>query len=121
MENKIKEHKRTADKSIFSQLKTTRDKLEDLLTVKAEGSLRFTNQRYYEMGNRASHLLAFQLRKAQTNTTPHIWAQPKEIAETFADYYKNLYNDSGTEFNDRETQTFLKKNKSTNRARRRGI
>lgn len=29
LENKIKEHKRTADKSIFSQLKTTRDKLED--------------------------------------------------------------------------------------------
>ncbi len=71
LENKIKElereHKRTSDKSIFCELKTTRDRLDELLTFKAEGSLRFTGQKYYEMGNRASCLLAFQLRKAQTN------------------------------------------------------
>lgn len=51
LENKIKElereHKRKPDKSIFCELKKTRDKLDELLTVKAEGALQFTNQRYY--------------------------------------------------------------------------
>lgn len=44
-----------------------RGKLDERLTFKAEGSLHFTSQRYYEMDNRASRLLAFQLRKARTN------------------------------------------------------
>ena len=70
VENKIKELEREhklGDKNIMGELKKAKDKLEEILTVKAEGSLRFTNQRYYETGNRASRLLAFQLRKAQVN------------------------------------------------------
>lgn len=36
-------------------------------------ALRFSNKKYYEMGNRASRLLAFQLRKAQaTRIVPEI-------------------------------------------------
>lgn len=90
-----REHKRTADSSTFGELRMAGDKLNDLLTVEAEGALRFTKQRYYEMGNRARRLLAFQLRKAQTNriiskithpTSKRILTQPKEIAEVFASY-----------------------------------
>lgn len=69
METKIleleKEHKRTNDKNTLKVLKQCRQELNSLLTYKAEGALRFANQRYYESGNRASRLLAFQLRKAQ--------------------------------------------------------
>lgn len=49
------------------ELKKTRAALENILTYKAEGALRFSKQRYYEMGNRASTLLAFLLHKAQAN------------------------------------------------------
>jgi len=121
LENKIKElekeHKRAADKSTFNKLKITRDKLDDLLTFKAEGSLRFINQKYYEMGNRASRLLAFQLRKAQTNrivskikhpASNQIMVKPKEIA-SFADYYRNLYDNFKTKLNDEAIQNFLNK------------
>lgn len=70
------------------------------------------------MGNRASRLLAFQLRKAQTNRTVTkirhpssnlIMAKPTEIAEAFAEYYKNLYSDSESNVIETKTQEFFKK------------
>lgn len=122
LEDKIKElqrkHKRTSDKSTFGELKTARDELDELLTFKAEGSLRFLSQRYYEMGNRASQLLAFQLRKAQTNriipkikhlTSKQVLRKPKAIAEAFADYCKNLYDDHEADWGKSETEAFLGK------------
>lgn len=48
-------------------MKEASNALDKLLTYKAEGALRFSNQRYYEMGNRASRRLAFQLCKAQAS------------------------------------------------------
>ncbi len=61
------EHKRTNYNTIFMELSKCRQKLSDLLTSKAEGALRFTNQKYYEQGNKASRLPTFQLRKAQAS------------------------------------------------------
>jgi len=90
--------------------------LDELLTYKAEGALRFTKQRYYEMGNRASRLLAFQLRKAQTNriiskirrpNSKQMLANPLEIAGAFADYYEKLYDDSDSKFTESKTQQCL--------------
>lgn len=84
----------------MASLKEIRQKLDDLLTYKAKGALRFTNRKYYELGNRASQLLAFQLRKAQSNravhkikcpTTNQLLTQPKDISEAFASYYQKLY------------------------------
>lgn len=52
------------------------------------------------MGNKATRLLAFHLRKAQSNhvvpkmkhsDTNTITSQPKEVAEAFAAYYKRNY------------------------------
>lgn len=60
-------HKINRDKKVLSQLKDKKVNLDKLLTYKAEGAMRFTDQKYYEMGNRASRLLAFQLRKAQAS------------------------------------------------------
>lgn len=48
-------------------LKEVRQQLDEVLTYKAEGALRFTKRKYYEMRNKASKLLAFQLRKAQSS------------------------------------------------------
>lgn len=52
------------------------------------------------MGNKASRLLAFQLRKMQSSRTVHkikspdsdeILTQPTDITEAFATYYRKLY------------------------------
>lgn len=97
LENK---HKISRKRNTLELLKQERKKLDELLTYKAEGMLRFVKRKYYEMGNKASRLLAFQLRKAQSNRvvpkikhpdTNKITSQPKEIAEAFAAYYKKLY------------------------------
>lgn len=57
-----KEHKKKTDENILKSLTQHRQTFNDLWTHKAEGALRFANQKYYESGNRASRLLAFQLR-----------------------------------------------------------
>lgn len=71
LENKIKEleskHKQTVSPALINKLNTTRRELNNLLSDKIEGNLRFTNQKYYEDGNRASRLLAFRLRKQQSS------------------------------------------------------
>lgn len=72
----------------------------ELLAYKAEGALRFSNQKYYEKGNKASRLLAFQLRKEQANhvvskvshtTSRKLVSQPRDLAEAFASFFKELY------------------------------
>lgn len=74
--------------------------MDDLLTYKAEGALRFVSRKYYEMSNKASRLLAFQLHKAQASravpkikhpNTLIMLIQPKDIMNAFGDCYKNLY------------------------------
>lgn len=104
LEEKIKlletQHKITRTSNIATELKEVRKALDKLLSYKVEGALRFSKQRYYEMGNRASRLLAFQLRKAQANRTVSkvchpilrkTVSQPKDIADAFASFYRNLY------------------------------
>lgn len=118
LENKIKElehkHKQSASTSLTKDLNAARRELNSLLTDKIEGSLRFTNQRYYEYGNRASRLLAFRLRKQQSsNTVQRIKSQdtyvtrPDKIAKSFAEFYKSLYKNTDTCSDDVEIQEFL--------------
>lgn len=94
------EHITFGNKESLDLLKQNRQKLDDLLTYKVEGALRYTSRKYYEFGNRASRLLAFQLRKTQANRavpkirhpyTGIITSQPEEIVVAFKDYYKELY------------------------------
>ena len=103
------EHKRTNSNNTLKSLNQHRQTLNDLLTYKAEGALRFANQKYYESGNRASRLLAFQLRKAQANRTvskimdpssKKIMSHPKDIADAFSAYYEALYD--STEMSDKK-------------------
>jgi len=120
LENKIKlletQHKTTRMSNIATKLKETRKALDKLLSYKAEGALRFSKQRYYEMGNKASRLLAFQLRKAQANRTvskishptlSRIVSQPKEVADAFASFYQNLYKEPRVQTSGRDTDSFL--------------
>lgn len=47
----------------MTPLKEAQRELNSLISDKIEGNLRFTKQKYYEHGNRASRLLAFHLKK----------------------------------------------------------
>uniref|UniRef100_A0A8C8E244 Reverse transcriptase domain-containing protein n=1 Tax=Oryzias sinensis TaxID=183150 RepID=A0A8C8E244_9TELE len=107
LENKIKElehrHKQSAEPNLLTELSTTRKELQELLSEKIEGNLRFAKQQYYEHGNRASRLLAFKLKKQQSSNIVQklksgntFITKPKDIADTFATFYKELYQDVDT-------------------------
>lgn len=68
------------------------------------------------MGNRASRLLAFQLRKAQSNRVVHkirspinnkMLTRPKDIAEAFAVYYRKLYKEEDEPHKKEKIESFL--------------
>ncbi len=100
------------------ELKRTRQTLDELLTCKAEGAIHFSNQRYYEMGTRSSRLLAFQLRKAQSNRMvakikhpklEELMISPKDIAEAFGAYFEDLYANSNSSSVRNESEDFFSK------------
>lgn len=112
-----REHKQFGKKDILKKLKEVRQQLDEVLTYKAEGAMRYTNRKYYEMGNKASRLLAFQLRKAQSNRaipkirnpeTNQVETEPTKISDSFASYYKQLYKAEELEFKEERTSEFLK-------------
>lgn len=95
------------------KLNECRHKWDELLIYKVEGAVRFTNQRYYEVGNRASRLLAFQLRKSQASRVvpkiihPFSKEEPRDIAEAFGAYYKDLYDSSEQDHKQEQIRTLL--------------
>lgn len=73
------------------------------------------SRKYYEMRNKASRLLAFQLRKAQANRvvpkikhpdTSTMLTQLHDIVNAFEDYYKKKYEDQKL-INKEKVQSFL--------------
>ena len=120
LENKIKqlesEHKTTRTHNTLLELKENRKALDRLLTYKTEGALRFYKQKYYELGNRASRFLAFQLRKSQAScvvpkivhpTLQKTVSHPKEIADAFAIFYKELYEETRSKTKKDNSEAFL--------------
>ncbi len=112
-----REHKQFGKKDTFKKLKEVRQQLDEVLTYKAEGALRYINRKYYEMGNKASRLLAFQLRKAQSSPavpkirnpeTSQVETDPTKISDSFATYYKLLYKAEELEFKEEKTLEFLR-------------
>lgn len=124
LEDEIKKlehkHKQSATTSVTNDLNATRRQLNSLLSDKIEGCLRFTNQKYYEYGNRASKLLAFRLRKQQSSNVVHriksqanMATKPNEIAGAFAEFYKSLYKNTDTCDDDAKLSEYLKHIKLT--------
>uniref|UniRef100_A0A3P8SZA0 Reverse transcriptase domain-containing protein n=1 Tax=Amphiprion percula TaxID=161767 RepID=A0A3P8SZA0_AMPPE len=118
LEDKIKkleqQHKRTPTSCLLDTLKQARRDLNILLTEKIEANLRFTNQKYYENGNRASRLLALRLKKQQSSNIVHklqcnnsIITRPDEISQEFAGFYKSMYSNTDTCTDDEELAKFL--------------
>lgn len=65
--SKLQEQKQTTDKKTLKWLLEAKQDPDMLLTYEVEGGLRFTGRTYDDLGNRASRLLAVQLRKAQSS------------------------------------------------------
>ena len=93
-------HKRTGDPSLLPQIKEARNSIDKLLNIEIEKKTRFLKQSYYEVGPKATRLLAKRLKKQQADRTIHkirdittnkITYEPKEIETHFRNYYKNLY------------------------------
>lgn len=98
--SKLQEQKQTTDKKTLKWLLEAKQDPDMLLTYEVEGGLRFTGRTYDDLGNRASRLLAVQLRKAQSSQvvrkirhpiTNQLVLQPKEIANALTAYYTKLY------------------------------
>jgi len=56
-------HKNTRDPSLLPQIKEAWDNIDKILSIKTEKKIRFLKQSYYEMGPRATRLLAKRLKK----------------------------------------------------------
>ena len=106
-------HKQSTSTSLLKELKATHRELDSLLSDKIEGNLRFTNQKYYEHGNRSSRLLAFRLRKQKSSNVVQkikiksqitFVTKPDKIAESFALFYESLYRNTDTCSEDKKIQ-----------------
>lgn len=117
IESLEKQHKTTQSSDILNSLLEKRKTLDSILSDKAEGCLRFTRQRFYEHGARASRLLAFQLRKDQSsrivtkvktnNNPPDIVTDPEQISKAFANFYKTLYTSTDVSTCEDDIKMFL--------------
>ena len=89
-----KVHKQYPDSTSWSQLKAAKPKLKVF----------FTKQKYHEYSNRPSRLLAYQLKKEQSERTimairtaeDEVTYDPKKIHLTFHDFYCKLYTSEKT-------------------------
>lgn len=94
------QHKNSGDPLLLPQIKEARENINKLLNAEIEKKTRFLKQSYYEVGPRASRLLAKRLKKQQADRTIHkirdvytnqVIYDPKGIGLNFVNYYKNLY------------------------------
>lgn len=108
-------HSRTLDDQTKQEIGKIRKQIQDMSTQEIQNKLAFLKQRYYEVGGKATKLLAYKLRKQQAENTIHKIRHPelrtieyglKNIQENFENYYKTLYSQPQNE-NNLEMDTFF--------------
>lgn len=116
LELKIKDleqaHKVGGAPSVLVELNKIRKELDGLLTERVQRAMAFTKQKYYDGGVKSLKILSYKLRKQQTkssitciknNVMNKTLTDKQEIAEEFAEYYRQLYSPDKE-----DTQTQLK-------------
>lgn len=90
----------TKDQNIYREIKALKTKINDILTDEVEKRNRFLKQNYYEIGPRATKLLAKRIKKQQTINSIHkirdphtqeLFCTPEDIEKVFREYYSKLY------------------------------
>ena len=69
-------HCKNKDPKLLSQMRPIKQEIDQIFCDEVEKKLRFTKQRYYEAGSKASKLLAWRLRKQQTENTVYKMRDP---------------------------------------------
>lgn len=94
-----KQHKRLPNQVNWILLNNAKAKLNLDHTEHTKKLLFYTKQRYYESGYKPSRLLAYQLKKEQSERTikaiktsaDNMTFDPQDINTSFSDFYRNLY------------------------------
>ena len=93
-------HIETNDPAILEQISVVKSELNKKLDDKVELKLKYIKQTYFENGPRAKKILAWRLRKQQSERaiykiknpiTNQMCLKPEEIQKSFEIYYTNLY------------------------------
>ena len=110
-----REHVEKKKSYILNQINDVKKEINKFYEGELEKKAKFTRQRYYENGPKALKLLAWRLRKQQTENTIYEIRDPKtekffrkqeDIHNIFENYYKNLYKEPSTT-NSQEIHLFL--------------
>uniref|UniRef100_A0A8C2JPE3 Reverse transcriptase domain-containing protein n=1 Tax=Cyprinus carpio TaxID=7962 RepID=A0A8C2JPE3_CYPCA len=105
------------DQDTQKEIQKLKMQLENYLDEEVEKKARYTKQAYYELGPKSTKLLARKLRKQQADSTilkikdpisQKLQTEPKEIENTFYQYYSKLYSPEGTP-NKESIRAFLDK------------
>lgn len=102
---------RVANKDEHNKLLLLRAQYNEKSAAKAAAKIMKLKQNYYEQGDKAGKLLAWQIKKMQEQraiikieTPSENITDPLKINEAFRDYYKNLYSPDISPNNDLRTQ-----------------
>lgn len=103
LENEIRdlerEHTHTKSEMVLNTLSLKRIQYDNLCTNKAEADLARTNYHYYEFGDKTSKLLAWQIKREESEKTIHSIIidgrrslfNPHDINHEFQLFYETLY------------------------------
>ena len=108
-------HSKNKDPQLLLQMRPLKQEIDKIYCDEIEKNLRFTKQRYYEAGSKASKLLAWRLRKQQSENTVYKIRDPatkkviyklEGIQKAFENFYQNLYTQP-TPFEPAKVEEFL--------------
>lgn len=109
------QHSKNKDSQLLLQMRPIKQEIDKIYCDEVEKKPRFTKQRYYEAGSKASKLLAWRLRKQQSENTVYKIRDPTSkkitydlegIQKAFEKCYQALYTQS-TPFDASKVEEFL--------------
>lgn len=110
-----KQHSETKNPQLLLKMRPLKQVIDQFYSEEVEKKLRFTKKKYYEAGSKASKILAWRLRKQQSDSTIYKIKNPltkklefdlRGIQKAFEKYYQTLY-DQPKAFSAHSVDSFL--------------